>query len=104
MSLLPTGQTLDRVLPDLEDLLADPDAYLREAPLALGPRRMYGLALLFAVPGIVLLASCVIQGKQPDAQGERIALGVGLLIGSLVWLGWSLKMRGHEIVLHPEGI
>ena len=38
----------DRVLPDLDDLLADPHAYLSEAPLAFGPRRMYRLAGLFA--------------------------------------------------------
>lgn len=101
MSLLPDGQQLSRVLPDLDELLEDPQRYLSEAPLALGPRRMYGLAWMFAVPGIALLALCAYQGK-PD--GERIAMGVGLLVGSAVWLGWSLMLRGHEMVLHAEGV
>src|SRR5262249_43693056 len=101
MSVLPGGQPLDRVLPDLDDLLADPHAYLSEAPLAIGPRRMYRLAGLFAIPGLALLVSCVVLG-QPD--GERIAIGVGLLLGAGVWLGWSVMMRGHELVLHPDGV
>lgn len=101
MSVLPGGQSLDRVLPDLDDLMADPYAYLHEAPLALGPRRMYRLAGLFAIPGLALLLSCYYLGK-PD--GERIALGVGLLLGAGVWLGWSLLLRGHEIVFHPDGV
>ena len=87
MSVLPGGQPLHRVLPDLDELLEDPHVYLSEAPLAIGPRRMYGLAGLFAVPGLALLLSCVIQGK---ADGERLAMGVGFLLGSGVWLGWSL--------------
>lgn len=101
MSVLPGGQPLDRVLPDLDELLDDPHAYLSEAPLAIGPRRMYGLAWLFAVPGVALLLWCVAQGK-PD--GERLAMGVGLLIGAGVWAGWSLLIRGHEMVLHPDGV
>ncbi|MFO0845344.1 MAG: hypothetical protein U0797_23665 [Gemmataceae bacterium] len=101
MSLLPGGQPLDRVLPDLDELLDDPHAYLSEAPLAIGPRRMYGLAWLFALPGVALLLSCVVQGK-PD--GERLAMGVGLLLGAGVWAGWSMLMRGHEMVLHHDGV
>jgi hypothetical protein len=101
MSLLPEGQPLRRALPDLDDLLEDPHAYLSEAPLAIGPRRMYRLAALFAVPGLACLLSCVLQGK---ADGERIALGIGLLLGSSLWLGWSLWLRGHELVLYPEGL
>src|SRR5262245_33630543 len=101
MSVLPGGQPLDRALPDLEDLLADPHAYLSEAPLAIGPRRMYRLAGLFAVPGLAFLLSCALQGK---ADGERVALGVGLLLGACVWAGWSLLLRGHELVLHPDGV
>ncbi|MFO0926352.1 MAG: hypothetical protein U0736_04840 [Gemmataceae bacterium] len=89
------------VLPDVDDLMADPYAYLQEAPLAIGPRRMYRLAGLFAVPGLVLLLSCLVLGR-PD--GERIALGVGLLVGAAVWLGWSLALRGHELVFHPDGL
>jgi hypothetical protein len=98
--MLPSGQPLHRALPDLDDLLQDPHAYLSEAPLALGPPRMYGLAGMFAVPGICFLLSCVL-GK-PD--GERLAMGIGFLVGSAVWLGWSLLLRGHELVLNPDGI
>ncbi len=101
MSMLPGGQPLHRVLPDLDELLEDPHAYLSEAPLAFGPRRMYGLAFLFAIPGVVLLLSCVTEGK-PD--GERITMGVGLLLGASIWFGWSLLMRGHEIVFQPDGV
>jgi hypothetical protein len=100
MSVLPSGQPLHRALPDLEDLMADPGSYLRAAPLAFGPRRMYGLAGLFALPGVAFLVSCVVG--QPD--GERVAMGVGLLVGALVWLTWSVMMRGHEIVLHADGV
>lgn len=101
MSVLPEGRSLRQALPDLDDLLADPHAYLSEAPLAIGPRRFYRWAGLFALPGLALLLSCVLEGK---ADGERIALGVGLLAGSLLWLGWSLWLRGHELVLCPDGI
>jgi hypothetical protein len=101
MSLLPTGQSLDRVLPDLDDLLVDPQRYLREAPLVIGPRRMYGLACLFAIPGLALLISCVVQNV---ADGERIAMGVGLLIGASIWAGWSLLMSGHELVLYHDHV
>jgi hypothetical protein len=101
MSVLPEGRSTRQALPDLDDLLADPHAYLTEAPLAIGPRRFYRLAALFALPGLALLLSCVLAGK-PD--GERIALGVGLLAGSALWLGWSLWLRGHELVLHPDGV
>lgn len=100
MSVLPAGRPLHRALPDLDDLMADPEGYLRAAPLAFGPRRMYGLAGLFALPGAAFLISCVV-GK-PD--GERLAMGIGLLLGALVWFSWSLAMRGHEIVLHPDGV
>jgi hypothetical protein len=98
--MLPSGQPLHRALPDLDDLLDDPHVYLSEAPLALGPPRMYGLAGLFAVPGVCFLLSCML-GK-PD--GERLAMGIGFLVGSAVWLVWSLLLRGHELVLNPDGI
>jgi hypothetical protein len=62
---------------------------------------MYGLSGLFAVPGLALLLSCLVQGK-PD--GERIAMGIGFLIGSLIWLSWSLYVRGHEIIFYHDGV
>jgi hypothetical protein len=101
MSVLPAGQSLARFLPDLEDLLHDPRAYLAQEPVTIGPRQMYGLAFLFGLGGLAFLLSCVVQGE-PD--GERLALGVGLLIGASVWLGWSLMLRGHSLVLHPDGV
>src|SRR5690242_534824 len=101
MTVLPGGRPLHQALPDLDDLLADPHAYLSEAPLALGPRRMYRLAALFALPGVALLLWGFSGGKP---NGERIAIGVGLLIAAAVWAGWSLLLRGHELVLHPDGV
>jgi hypothetical protein len=101
MSVLPAGQPLARFLPDLDDLLYDPAAYLREAPLSVGPRQMYGLAALFGLAGAAFLLSCAVAGR---GDGERVALGIGLLLGASVWLGWSLRMRGHGLVLHPDGV
>src|SRR5262245_53833931 len=101
MSVLPAGRPLSQAVPDLDELLADPRAYLEAGPLAFGPRRMYGLAALFALPGVALLVWAALANR---ADGERIALGVALLIGSAVWLGWSLMLRGHEITLYPEGV
>jgi hypothetical protein len=101
MSVLPAGQPLARFLPDLDDLLYDPRSYLRAGPVEIGPRRMYGLAALFGVAGAAFLASCAVAGK---GDGERLALGIGLLIGASVWWFWSLLMRGHALVLHPDGL
>jgi hypothetical protein len=101
MSVLPAGQPLSRFLPDLEDLLNDPRAVLTREPVTIGPRQMYGLAFLFGLGGTAFLLSCVLAGQ---GDGERLALGIGLLIGASVWLGWSLKLRGHSLVLHPEGV
>jgi hypothetical protein len=101
MSVLPAAQSLSRFLPDLEDLLHDPRAYLAREPLTIGPRQMYGLTSVFGFAGTALLLSCFIAG---DPDGERLALGIGLLIGASVWLGWSLMLRGHSLVLSPEGV
>jgi hypothetical protein len=101
MSVLPTGRPLQRFLPDLDDLLYDPAAYLRAGVVAIGPRRMYGLAALFGIPGIAFLLAFFWLDK---ADPELVALGIGLLLGASVWLGWSLLLRGHELVLHPEGV
>ena len=100
MSLLPAGNSLRSYLPDLDDLLESPAEYLAVGPVVIGPQRMYRLAALFGVPGIAFLLSYWF-GKQ---DGERIALGVGLLIGAAVWLGWSLWARGHALILHPNGV
>ena len=100
MSLLPAGTPLRGFLPDLDDLLDNPAGYLGAGPIVVGPRRMYGLAALFAVPGVAFLLSYIFGQRDP----ERIALGVGMLIGSAVWLGWSLWTRGHALILHPDGV
>jgi hypothetical protein len=101
MSVLPAGRPLAQFLPDLDDFLYDPRAHLQAAPVVVGPRRMYALAALFGLPGLALLASCAVAGK---GDGERLALGIGLLIGASVWLSWSLMLRGHSLVLHPDGL
>jgi hypothetical protein len=101
MSVLPAGKPLARFLPDLDDLLHDPLAYLRQGPLPIGPRRMYGLAALFTLPGTALALSAL-RGDG-DAL-ERLAVGLALLVGASVWLLWSLLLRGHSLVLHPEGV
>jgi hypothetical protein len=100
MSMLPTGRSLRNFLPDLDDLLERPAEYLGVGPVVFGPRRMYGLALLFALPGVAFILAYVF-GKH-DA--ERIALGIGMLMGSAVWLGWSLWARGHALVLQRDGV
>jgi hypothetical protein len=101
MSVLPAGQPLSRFLPDLPDLLDDPRAFLMQEPVTIGPRQMYGLAFLFGFAGGAFLLSGTLAGQ---GDGERLALGIGLLLGASVWLGWSLLMRGHSLVLHPDGV
>lgn len=101
MSLLPAGQPLDQFFPDLDDFLHDPASYLREAPVSIGPRKMYGLAALFGLPGILCLLWCVTRGM---GDGEALVMGIGLLLGASGWLGWSLLLRGHELTLHPDGV
>jgi hypothetical protein len=101
MSVLPTGKPLRQFLSDLDDLLYDPAAYLREGVLAIGPRRVSGFAAVFAVGGVACLVACAVTGRWHD---EKLLIGVGLLLGAVVWLGWSLRLRGHELVLHPEGV
>src|SRR5262245_20994527 len=101
MSMLPAGHRLENFLPDLDDLLQDPKSYLQEGPIVIGPRRMYGLAVLFGLPGLALLIWAALGGK---FDGEKVAMGVGLLLGGAIWLGWSILMRGHQIVLRVERI
>ena len=106
MSVLPAGQSLSRFVPELEQMLHDPRGYLIEEPLTIGPRQMYGLAGLFGFFGGALLLSCLLIAPADRAEllGERLALGIGLMLGAGVWLGWSLRMRGHALVLRPEGV
>ena len=103
MSVLPVGHSLGRFIPDLDDLLYDPAAYLKTGPITFGPRRMWGLALLFLLAGGAFLVSVCYTGEN-RSMGERLALGVGLTMGGMIWLGWSLMMHGHQLVLHPEGV
>jgi hypothetical protein len=102
MSLLPAGAKLEHVVPELDRLLEDPESYLREAPLRVGPRRMYGVATLFAVPAIGLLIAFALN---PHADNrEYLAIGIALLLGAFVWLVWGLRLAGHSLVLHREGL
>ena len=100
MSLLPRGRSLRNFLPDLDDLLYNPAEYLAIGPLVFGPRRMYGIAALFAVPGIVLVGAFFLVKRDP----ELIALGIGLLLGSSIWFGWSVTSRGHQVSLQKDGV
>lgn len=106
MSVLPAGQSLTRFVPDLDELVENPRAYLTQEPLTIGPRQMYGLAALFGFAGLAFLLSGLVlePADRGELLGERLALGIGLLLGASVWLGWSLKMRGHSLVLHPDGV
>src|SRR5689334_7456996 len=101
MSVLPQGRSLARFFPDLDELLHDPAAHLAREPVVIGPRRAFGLAALFGAAGAALLAWNAIAGGWED---ERLLMGIGLLLGASVRLGWSLRLRGHEIVLHPDGV
>ena len=71
MSFLPAGSSLRSFLPDLDDLLEDPAAYLGVGPVVVGPRRMYRLAALFAIPGIAFI----------------VAYAFGTVVGA--WLAWK---------------
>lgn len=101
MSVLPAGRPVREVVPDFEELLHDPAAYLREGPIVIGPRQMYGLAALFGVGALGCIAYSAWQG---EFDPEAVSIGVGLAIGALVWLGWSLLMRGHELTLLADGV
>ena len=72
-------------------------------PVVLKPRRMYGLGVLFFFGGVALLASIAYTG-QTESVGERIALGIGLMIGGLIWLGWSVALAGHQLTLKIDGV
>jgi hypothetical protein len=102
MSLLPAGEKLERVVPELGRLLENPEAYLREAPLAVGPRRMYGVAALFAIPAVGLLIAFALNPHTDNR--EYLAIGVALLAGAFVWLVWGLRLAGHSLVLYREGL
>jgi hypothetical protein len=101
MSVLPVGRSLRQFLPDVDEFLLDPASYLGAAPVEIGPRRAYGLAALFGAFGAACLAGCAVSGNWHD---ERLLLGIGLLLGASVWLGWSLRLRGHALLLRPDGV
>jgi hypothetical protein len=101
MSVLPAGRSLRQFFPDLDEFLLDPAAYLTAGPVEMGPRRAYGFAAVFAVLGALCLVACAVSGVWRD---ERLLIGIGLLIGASVWLGWSLRLRGHSILLKTDGV
>src|SRR5256885_476975 len=86
MSLLPEGQPLRGVLPDLDDLLADPHAYLSEAPPAKLRRH-----------GLVQASGLEVSGPQWRFTGlgevclpARYEIAAGDLGELLAWLGGRL--------------
>jgi hypothetical protein len=101
MSVLPTGRPLRQVVPDYEELLRDPAGYLHEGPVTIGARQMYGLAGLFGIAAAACVGYSIWEG---EIDPEPVALGVGLAMGAMVWLGWSLLMRGHTLTLLPGGV
>src|SRR3984885_1678738 len=101
MSVLPNGQSVRQVIPDFEDLQRNPAAYLQEGSVVIGPRQMYGLAALFGVAALGCFGYSVWQG---EFDPEAVSIGIGLALGAMVWLGWSLMMRGHELTLLPDGV
>jgi hypothetical protein len=101
MSVLPTGRPLRQVVPDFGELLHDPAAYLREGPVVIGPRQMYGLAALFGAAALGCFAYSAWQG---EFDPEAVSIGIGLALGAVVWLGWSLMMRGHALTLRLDGV
>lgn len=100
MGIRAGGDPLTAVVPDLDQLAADPRNYLTEGPLLFGPRSFYGLAALFGLPGVVLL----ISWRMDPAEYERLALGVAMLLGGSVWLFYSLAAAGHSLFLGPDGV
>jgi hypothetical protein len=101
MSVLPAGRSARQVIPDFEELLHDPAAYLHEGPVVIGPRQMYGLGALFGVAAAACFGYSAWQGMFDP---EAVSIGIGLALGAMVWLGWSLMMRGHEMTLLPDGV
>ena len=108
-------KSLQRVLPDLERLRADPAAVLDEGPLTIGPARRYGtgvaLGLLASGPGLLIALLVFValvdppQGppnRSPAIQATLGALLVGVPLGS-IWLvlRW---LRGGHLVLHRQGV
>jgi hypothetical protein len=101
MSILPLGKSIRHFIPDSDEFRHDPSAYLKAKPIEIGPRRAYGLAGIFGAIGAGFLLACVVSGVWND---ERLLLGIGMLIGASVWLGWSLRLRGHSLLLKAEGV
>jgi hypothetical protein len=108
---------IHRAIPDLDQLLADPDRRFREQPITIGPRRRYvtatlvGILLAMANAGwIFLLFSALLDrrkgppGLRPDAS-FLIALLLGELalnlLLSILLVFWFL--RGGRMVLTREG-
>lgn len=103
MSMLPAGEPLHRFVHDVDAFMYDPEGYLRVAPIEVGPRRMFGLAALFGLPGLGLIFYWLASSDR-NADFEALAIGIALLCGAGIWFGWSLRMTGHKLLLLPEGV
>ena len=100
MSMRAGGDPLTSVVPELERLATNPREYLTEGPLLFGPRRFFGLTVLFGLPGLLFL----VLWQQGIAETDGLAMGIALLIGAGIWLVYSIATAGHSLYLGPEGV
>jgi hypothetical protein len=99
--ILSLGQSLPEAVPDLEELLAEPLAYLQAGPLAIaGVRLGMGAAWCF-FPGL-LIGYAAFQSDKINLWAA--AIGSAFMLAGLAWLAVSWWLRGRELVLHPEGV
>jgi hypothetical protein len=100
---------LSRVVPDLDQLLAEPASFLRSREVTIGPWRRFGTVFTLGIPGLALAASPIVVGHllfQENSIGWREfsifwLIGVGAILGVI----WSLvRLRGGSCVLTPQGV
>ncbi len=98
--MLRTGRPLAAALPDLPRLLEDPEGYLAEAPLEIGPPPLGWIALLLAVPGVMLPYNAIGLER---IDYRTLSLGLAAAAAALFFAVWWLLARGHRLVLRPGG-
>jgi hypothetical protein len=99
--ILSLGQSLPEAVPDFEELLGDPAAYLEAGPLVIGSLRLGTLAAWCFFPGL-LIGYVSIQSEKINLW--QAGLGAVLLLAGLAWLVASWWLSGRELVLHPAGV
>jgi hypothetical protein len=98
--MIGTGQPLLRSLPGSERLLEDPEGYLAEAPVEVGPVPAGRLALVLWLAAAALAWSAF--GLERVRTG-RLAAGVGLGVLAVAFTAWWLRTRGHRLILRRDG-